>query len=159
MVSPSRSTYSRVAITWQESRVFETRSRRWRASCCDQGDTCSAYVSTCYDAEQRLGRRGQTKVTEDKLIESSNLQSRSAELAVLYLFNSYTFDLTNLECLLQGSYSSLIHGSCSLSFSKFSYRDIAPRVDLEPLGTGADLKTFDIHRARIPTDIFNRRGY
>jgi hypothetical protein len=39
-------------------------------------------------------------------------------------------------------------------FSTIKYCDIAPRVGLAPEAAGRDMKTFDIHRARIPTSMF-----
>ena len=42
----------------------------------------------------------------------------------------------------------------NVSFSKVKYRDIAPRVGLDPTSGGRDMKTFEIHRARIPTSMF-----
>jgi hypothetical protein len=42
----------------------------------------------------------------------------------------------------------------NVSFFKVKYREMAPRVGLDPLGTGNDMQTFDIHRARIPTSLF-----
>ena len=42
----------------------------------------------------------------------------------------------------------------NISFSKVAYRDIAPRVGLDPLLKGNDMQTFDIRRARIPTALF-----
>ncbi|KAF8697211.1 hypothetical protein AX14_001424 [Amanita brunnescens Koide BX004] len=109
-------------------------------------------------------RRGTVKITDDKLIaalESSVSSQGSAELAILYLFNSYDFDLADLQLSLQGSYSSLkrranfgMRPVANVSFSKVAYRDIAPRVGLDPLLKGNDMQTFDIRRARIPTALF-----
>ena len=42
----------------------------------------------------------------------------------------------------------------NISFFKLRYRDIAHRVGLDPTLGGRDMKTFDIHRARIPTSLF-----
>ena len=50
-------------------------------------------------------RRGEMKVTKNKLIDAldSAISSQdSAELAVLYLFNRYDFDIGDLLLLLQG---------------------------------------------------------
>ena len=44
--------------------------------------------------------------------------------------------------------------SLEVSFLKVKYRDIAPRVDLDPTLTGNDMPQFFIHRARIPTRLF-----
>jgi len=41
-----------------------------------------------------------------------------------------------------------------VSFSKVKYREIAPRIGLDPAARGNDMKTFHIHRARIPTSLF-----
>ena len=40
------------------------------------------------------------------------------------------------------------------SFPKVTFRDIAPRVGLDPLLKGNDMETFGVHRARIPTALF-----
>jgi hypothetical protein len=40
------------------------------------------------------------------------------------------------------------------SFSKVKYGDIAPQYRLDPILRGADMKTFEVHRARIPTSLF-----
>jgi len=42
----------------------------------------------------------------------------------------------------------------NVSFSKVKYREMAPRVGLDPYGSGSDMQTFDIRRARIPTSLF-----
>ena len=42
----------------------------------------------------------------------------------------------------------------NVSFSEVEYLDIAPRVGLKPTLQGRDMKTFDIHRARILTSLF-----
>ena len=93
----------------------------------------------------KMRRRGTAKITGGKLIaalESAISSQGSAELAILHLFNSYDFHLADLQLLLQGSYSNV------------AYRDIAPRVGLDPLLKGNDMQAFDIHRARIPTALF-----
>lgn len=95
-------------------------------------------------------RRGSVKITNDKLIaafESAISSQGSAELAILHLFNSYDFHLADLQLLLQAK-------GLDVSFSKVHYRDIAPRVGLDPLLKGNDMQAFDIHRARIPTALF-----
>ena len=48
----------------------------------------------------------------------------------------------------------LVAKGLDVSFSKVAYRDIAPRVGLDPLLKGNDMQAFDIHRARIPTSLF-----
>ena len=48
----------------------------------------------------------------------------------------------------------LLAKGLDVSFSKVTYRDIAPRVGLDNLLKGNDMHTFDIHRARIPTPLF-----
>ena len=48
----------------------------------------------------------------------------------------------------------LLEKGLDVSFSKVTYRDIAPRVGLDPLLKGNDMQTFDVHRARIPTALF-----
>ena len=48
----------------------------------------------------------------------------------------------------------LLEKGLDVSFSKITYRAIAPRVGLDPLLTGNDMQTFDVHRARIPTALF-----
>jgi hypothetical protein len=48
----------------------------------------------------------------------------------------------------------LVAKGLDVRFSKVAYRDIAPRVGLDPLLKGNDMQTFDIHRARIPTSLF-----
>jgi hypothetical protein len=42
----------------------------------------------------------------------------------------------------------------NVNFSKVPYGDIASQFGLDPLLEGADMKTFEIHRARIPTSMF-----
>ena len=42
----------------------------------------------------------------------------------------------------------------NVSFSRVKYRDIAPRVDLDPSLAGNDMPQFYIHRARLPTRLF-----
>jgi len=49
---------------------------------------------------------------------------------------------------------TLTEKGLNVSFSKVSYRDIAPRVSLESTLAGYDMPTFEIHRARIPTSLF-----
>jgi len=95
-------------------------------------------------------RRGKVKVTDDRLIDALECAistQGSAELAILHLFNSYDFHLADLQLLLQEK-------GLDVSFSKVAYRDIAPRVGLDPLLKGNDMQAFDIHRARIPTSLF-----
>ena len=113
-------------------------------------------------------RRGTVKITKDKLIaalESAISCQGSAELAILHPFNSYDFHLADLQLLLQGSYPSLkriysepilglLAKGLNVSFSDVAYRDIAPRVGLDPSLKGNDMQVFDIHRARIPTALF-----
>lgn len=41
-----------------------------------------------------------------------------------------------------------------VSFSKVKFLDIAEFVGLDPLKNLKDIKTFDLHRSRIPTKIF-----
>jgi hypothetical protein len=48
----------------------------------------------------------------------------------------------------------LVEKGLNVSFSKVKYRDIAPRVDLQPGLQGRDMSTFDIYRARIPNSLF-----
>jgi hypothetical protein len=48
----------------------------------------------------------------------------------------------------------LVDNGLDVSFSQVGYREVAPRVGLKPLAVGADMKTFEIHRAGIPTDMF-----
>jgi len=53
----------------------------------------------------RKRRRGETKATENKLIDALDpaiSSEGSAELAVLHLFNHYDFDIGHLLLLLQG---------------------------------------------------------
>jgi hypothetical protein len=42
----------------------------------------------------------------------------------------------------------------NLSFSKVKYADIAPFVGLQPGLDMDDIETFDLHRSRIPTALF-----
>ena len=55
-------------------------------------------------------RRGEVKLTsEDELVQaldSAICSQHTAELAVLYLFNNYDFDLDNLRRILLGLFSS-----------------------------------------------------
>ncbi len=39
------------------------------------------------------------------------------------------------------------------SFSKVEYREIAPKVGLDPMKGGDDIPTFEMHRARLPRNI------
>jgi hypothetical protein len=48
----------------------------------------------------------------------------------------------------------LVAKGLDVSFSKVTYRDIAPRVGLDPLLKSNDMQVFDIHYARIPTSLF-----
>ncbi|KAF8332067.1 uncharacterized protein EI90DRAFT_3123141 [Cantharellus anzutake] len=45
------------------------------------------------------------------------------------------------------------HG-VGVGFSKVTYDDVAPLVGLEPWNALKDIGTFEIHRSRIPTDLF-----
>ena len=51
-------------------------------------------------------------------------------------------------------YLFFVEKGLNISFSKVKYRDIAPRVGLDPFLGGRDMKTFKIYRARIPTSLF-----
>jgi hypothetical protein len=41
-----------------------------------------------------------------------------------------------------------------VSFSKVTFETVAPLVGLDPSQRLGDIKTFEIHRSRIPTDLF-----
>ena len=58
----------------------------------------------------RKRRRGETKLTGEKLIDAVDTAISSlgsTELAVLQLFNHYDVDLSDLRCLLIGLYHSM----------------------------------------------------
>ena len=41
------------------------------------------------------------------------------------------------------------------SFSKVKYKDISPRVGLDPAKRGTDMDNFDMYRAGLPLDTFD----
>ena len=50
--------------------------------------------------------------------------------------------------------SSGLEGGTGVSFPKVTYEAVAPLVGLDAYKSLADIKTFEIHRSRIPTDLF-----
>jgi hypothetical protein len=75
------------------------------------------------------------------------LSKGSAELALIYLFDRYEFDLVVLK-------ARLVAKGLAVSFSKVKYDQIAPFVGLEPSLRLRDAPTFEMHRARIPNGLF-----
>ena len=49
---------------------------------------------------------------------------------------------------------SFVEQDLNVSFSKVKYRDIAPRVGLDPNLAAKDMTSFEVFRARIPTSMF-----
>ena len=47
-----------------------------------------------------------------------------------------------------------LDNSLEVSFSKVKYKDIAPKVGLNPYKRGRDIPTFPMFRARLPRDFF-----
>jgi hypothetical protein len=47
-----------------------------------------------------------------------------------------------------------LEGRLRASFSNVQYEDIAPFVGLQPHLEMSDIKTFSLHRSRIPTELF-----
>jgi hypothetical protein len=99
-------------------------------------------------------------------LESEISSQHTVELAVLHMLSCYIFDPNDLHRLLLGqSFLKHIFSKLTLciifpekspdfSFSKLKYGDIALKFHLDPILMGADMKTFEVHRARIPTLLF-----
>jgi hypothetical protein len=49
---------------------------------------------------------------------------------------------------------SSLEDGLSVSFSQVKYKDVAPFVGLDPSRRMNDIETFELHRSRIPTDLF-----
>ena len=92
-----------------------------------------------------------------------------AELMILDLMREYSFSFPRLKELLRGkfeyprvtllNYIRLIvaaENNLEVSFSKVKYKDIAPRLGLDPLQRGSDICPFDMFRARLPNVVFNK---
>jgi len=73
--------------------------------------------------------------------------SEAAEAAVRSLIER--FGLTQFQ-----DNSSGLEGGTGVSFSKVTYEAVAPLVGLDAYENLTDAKTFEIHRSRIPTDLF-----
>ena len=100
-----------------------------------------------------------------KQLSSSIADHESAEVALLHIMEKYDFHLSHLQEILTGwSFilsSRKLNGSVSspeqgldVSFSNIKYEDIASFVGLEPWHEFSDVKTFELHRARIPDTLF-----
>ena len=61
------------------------------------------------------------------------------------LLSSFPISSVDLRSLDQG---------LDVSFSRVKYRQVAPLVGLDPARRLLDIETFELHRSRIPTDLF-----
>lgn len=100
------------------------------------------------------------------LLSSAIAKYGSAEVALLHIMNTHDFYISILQQILTGPpilfwFSELIWGwiasledRIDVSFSNVQYEDIAPIVGLQPYLYMNDIKTFGLHRSRIPTALF-----
>ena len=89
----------------------------------------------------------------------------SAESALLWLLSAYRFDRNILRKSLRGLWLLFVfYISCALissvgervdgSFANVTFEDMAEFVELNPRLELDDIGTFNLHRSRIPTDLF-----
>ncbi|KAF8806804.1 hypothetical protein BYT27DRAFT_6609038 [Phlegmacium glaucopus] len=94
--------------------------------------------------------RGRRNLAGDQLFTAMGAgieSSGDAGSVILRLMDHYNVNLDDLRRF------GLERG-LNVSFSRVKYKDIAPRVDLQPDLCGRDMPTFDICRARIPNSLF-----
>ena len=100
-----------------------------------------------------------------KQLSSSMADHELAEVALLHIMEKYDFYLSHLQEILTGwSFilsSQKLNGSVSspeqgldMSFSNIKYKDITNFVGLEPWHKFSDVKTFELHCACIPDELF-----
>lgn len=95
---------------------------------------------------------GITQTTDDEIsqaFESAMHASSSVEAAVLLMLDKYDFAMHTLERIIGSQ-------GLSLQFSRATFKSIAPVVGLHPDGMLRDAMSFDIRRARIPSDLFEK---
>ncbi|KAK2467434.1 hypothetical protein APHAL10511_000669 [Amanita phalloides] len=80
-------------------------------------------------------------------LSKSIASHESLEIAILHLMNEYSFSLSTLEQVL-------LDQSLDVSFSRVKYTQVAPFVGLDPAKRLLDIGTFELHRSRIPTNLF-----
>ncbi|KAF8632531.1 hypothetical protein AX17_004817 [Amanita inopinata Kibby_2008] len=81
------------------------------------------------------------------LLSSAITTYKSVEMAVLHLMDKYAFSPDSLR-------DALLDQGFDVSFSRVKYHQVAPFVGLEPAKQLFDIGTFELHRSRIPTDLF-----
>lgn len=82
-----------------------------------------------------------------RALDDAIKSSSSAEAAILHLLASFSIDFSLLR-------SVIADRGLNVSFSRVQYSAIAPLVGLDPLARLRDVHHFEVHRARIPTDLF-----
>ncbi|KAI9769791.1 MAG: hypothetical protein M1840_003785 [Geoglossum simile] len=88
---------------------------------------------------------------KDLIIQVSRMvkDRERAELIVLELMEEYNFDFQEFKRLLKDN-------DLEVSFSRVRYKDIAPKIGLQPYSDGLDIPTFPIFRARLSNDLFRK---
>jgi hypothetical protein len=121
-------------------------------------------------------RRGEVeRLSSERLyaaLDSAISSQDSTELAFLQLINDFEFDKDVFMKRLKGPWFAylskrslwqtkfllltrfLAEKGLSLNLSKVTYAKIAPFVGLDPLAKFRDVSNFELHRARIPTSLF-----
>ena len=90
----------------------------------------------------------------------SLISNYEAAEAALWLLNAYRFDRNVSRKSLRGLlllfvfYASFMLMSSVNNFSDAKFEDMAEFVELNPRLELNDIGTFDLHRSRIPTDLF-----
>jgi hypothetical protein len=88
-----------------------------------------------------------------------------AQLMIIHLMMEFSFSPSLLKELLSRMLSAFAHfalpqliialgNQLDATFSKVKYKEIAPKVGLAPHRRGDDIPTFQMHRARLPNDLF-----
>ncbi|KAG2076542.1 hypothetical protein BDR04DRAFT_1068035 [Suillus decipiens] len=85
----------------------------------------------------------------EKVLLENITTYKSAEMALLFLMEKYSFNVHLLHQVIANLGQKL-----NISFSNVQFQDIAPLVGLDHLRLANEMKTFPLHRSRIPTQLF-----